>query len=93
MRPGLRHELYHLLREMNVFRRLDHLERHMSRVDDVITDLNTATDEIASDLEDLRNQVAGLDETTAAKFTPLVERLRALGADPQNPVPPAEPTQ
>lgn len=62
----------------------------MSRVDDVIDDLNTATDEIANDLEALRAQVSGLDATTAEKFTPLVERLRALGADPQNPVPPSD---
>lgn len=62
----------------------------MSRVDDVIADLNTATDEIANDLEELRSQVSGLDATTAEKFTPLVERLRGLGADPANPVPPAD---
>jgi len=62
----------------------------MTRVDDVISDLNDATDEIANDLESLREQVSGLDATTAEKFTPLVERLRALGADPQNPVPPAD---
>ena len=60
----------------------------MSRVDDVIRDLNTATDEIASDLEALRAQVSNVDAVTADKFTPIVERLRALGADPENPVPP-----
>lgn len=62
----------------------------MSRVDDVIADLNTATDEIAADLEALREQVSNVDAVTAEKFTPLVERLRALGADPENPVPPAD---
>lgn len=66
------------------------LESQMSRVDDVIADLNTATDEIANDLEELRSQVSNLDATTAEKFTPLVERLRTLGADPANPVPPAD---
>lgn len=59
----------------------------MSRVDDVIADLNTATDEIANDLDALRQQVSGLDAVTAEKFQPLVDRLRALGADPENPVP------
>lgn len=64
----------------------------MSRVDDVIADLNTATDEIASDLEALRAQVSNVDAVTAEKFTPLVERLRALGQDPENPVPPMDGT-
>jgi hypothetical protein len=59
----------------------------MSAVDDVIADINTATDEIANDLEALRSQVSGLDAVTAEKFGPIVERLRALGADPENPVP------
>jgi uncharacterized coiled-coil protein SlyX len=63
------------------------LEQSMSRVDDVIADLNTATDEIANDLDALRQQVSGLDAVTAEKFQPLVDRLRALGADPENPVP------
>jgi uncharacterized coiled-coil protein SlyX len=67
--------------------RIARLEQSMSRVDDVITDLNTATDEIANDLDALREQVSGLDAVTAEKFQPLVDRLRALGADPENPVP------
>ena len=69
--------------------RVSRLENHMSRVDDVIADLNTATDEIASDLEALRTEVGNLDSATADKLTPLVDRLRALGADPENPVPPS----
>jgi uncharacterized coiled-coil protein SlyX len=68
--------------------RLSRMEQHMSAVDDVIADINTATDEIANDLEALRSQVSGLDAVTAEKFGPIVERLRALGADPENPVPP-----
>jgi uncharacterized coiled-coil protein SlyX len=67
--------------------RLYRLEQHMSRVDDVIADLNTATDEIATELEQLRGDVANVDTVTADKLTPLVERLRGLGADPENPVP------
>jgi uncharacterized coiled-coil protein SlyX len=72
--------------------RLSRLETDMSRVDDVIADINTATDEIASDLEALREQVSGLDAVTAEKFGPIVERLRSLGQDPQDPVP-TQPTQ
>jgi len=64
----------------------------MSAVDDVIAQLDTATNEIAADLAALRDAVAGNDAATAAKFTPLLDRLTALGADPQNPVPPAPPT-
>lgn len=71
--------------------RMSRMESKMSRVDDVIADLNTATDEIAADLEALRAQVSNVDAVTAERFTPLVERLRALGADPENPVP--EPVQ
>lgn len=62
----------------------------MSQVDDVVAELNTATNDIATELEDLRSQVSGLDAVTAEKFTPIVERLRALAADPSNPVPPAD---
>lgn len=43
--------------------------------------------EIASDLERLRNDVANGDTTAAEKLTPLIERLRTLGQDPENPVP------
>jgi hypothetical protein len=83
----LRAELHELLREARIFRRLDLLESYMSAVDDIVTALNTATDEIAADLQALRDEVAGSDQATAAKFEPLVQRLQALGADPQNPVP------
>lgn len=85
-------KLFQVLRRLNWLEyRTARLESAMSRVDDVIADLNTATDEIASDLEALREQVSNVDSVTAEKFAPIVERLRALGADPENPVPPAEP--
>ena len=62
----------------------------MSRVDDVIADLDTATNDIANELDQLRDEVANLDGATADKLTPIVERLRTLAADPENPVPPAD---
>lgn len=71
-------------------RRLSTLEYRVSAVDDVIAELNTATD-----LQRLRDQVAGGDQAVAAQFQPLIDRLTAMGQDPQNPVPdqpPAEPT-
>jgi hypothetical protein len=64
-------------------------ERTMARVDDVIARLGAATDELARDLEALRQEVAGLDESVAAKFEPLVSRLEAMGADDNDPVPDA----
>lgn len=67
--------------------RLDRLEHEMSQVDDVLAALNAATNEVAEDLERLREEVANMDATTAEKFVPLVDRLRALAVDPENPVP------
>lgn len=65
-------------------------ERTMALVDDLVARLSAATDELASDLEALRQEVAGLDENVAAKFEPLVSRLEAMGRDPENPVPGTE---
>jgi uncharacterized coiled-coil protein SlyX len=67
--------------------RIDQLEEKMAATDDLVTRLGTATDEIASDLADLRDQVANLDPAIAAKFEPLVARLEAMGQDPADPVP------
>lgn len=64
-------------------------ETAMARVDEVVARLGAATDEIARDLDALRQEVAGLDESVAAKFEPLVARLEDMGKDPQNPVPDA----
>jgi phage repressor protein C with HTH and peptisase S24 domain len=64
-------------------------ETAMARVDEVVARLGAATDEIARDLDALRQEVAGLDESVAAKFEPLVNRLEQMGQDPQNPVPDA----
>jgi hypothetical protein len=64
----------------------------MSRVDEAIEQLNTATNDVADDLERLRQEVAGSDSATAARLTPVIERLRGLAVDPENPVPPIEPT-
>jgi hypothetical protein len=71
----------------HLFERVRRLEHRMSAVDDIITALNTATDEIASDLAALRDEISGGDTATAAKFAPLLDRLTALGQDPENPIP------
>jgi hypothetical protein len=71
------------LRWWQIFHRLTRLEKRMSAVDDVIVKLDEATDEIAADLAKLRDEVAGGDTAVAARFQPLVDRLTALGKDPE----------
>lgn len=68
--------------------KMDEFNAKMGQIDE-------ATNEIASDLEALRNDVAnGLsaDQTATALSTldAKIARLRQLGADPENPVPPTE---
>lgn len=63
------------------------LKRHMATTDEIITRLNTATSTIATKLQELRDQVAGLDPAIAAKFEPLVAELEAMGTNPADPVP------
>jgi predicted nucleic acid-binding Zn-ribbon protein len=72
-------------------------ERLMSKATDIqqlVTDINTATNEVASDLQRLRDQIAGglsADEATTVvtQLDALKNRLTVLGQDPENPVPPA----
>jgi hypothetical protein len=63
----------------------------MARVDELRTRLAAATDELARDLDDLRGRLAQQDEALAAELEPMVSRLEAMGRDPENPVPDAEP--
>ena len=85
-------------RLQNLWSHVYHLENQinkmgvkMARVDDLIEQFRVATDEVAADLESLRAEVASYDNTTADKFQPLLDRLTAMGQDPQNPVPEAPP--
>ncbi len=55
-----------------------------------IAELDAATNELASDLQALRDQVASgtvTDETLAA-LDAAIARAKVLGQDPENPVPP-----
>ena len=72
--------------------------RLMATAEEFATRLNTATDEIASDLQALRDQLQSVrDEIPAAQQAAVdsalalldgpIERLEALGQDPQNPIP------
>lgn len=63
----------------------------MARVDELRERMAAATDELARDLEDLRGRLAAQDEALASELEPMVARLEAMGRDPQNPVPDAEP--
>ncbi|MGH3430598.1 MAG: hypothetical protein ACRDQZ_24030, partial [Mycobacteriales bacterium] len=67
--------------------RITQLEARMSAVDDKIALLDTATNDIAAELETLRGQIAAEDADTAAKLDPIITRLQGLAADPNNPVP------
>lgn len=73
-------------------------ESLMATAEEFATRLNTATDEVANDLKDLRDQLQAVrDEIPAAqqaavddaltKLDAPIARLEALGQDPANPVP------
>jgi uncharacterized membrane-anchored protein len=66
---------------------LTELGAKVAAVDDALAQLDTATNEIAADLEALKQQVAQFDGATAAKIQAAADRLKALAADPENPVP------
>jgi outer membrane murein-binding lipoprotein Lpp len=68
------------------------MENRMTRMEDAVQQLNAATDEVAADLERLRTEVQGSDAAAADRLTPIIERLRSLGQDPQNPVPEPPPS-
>lgn len=62
----------------------------------VLDQVDTATNEVAADLQALRDQLAGgvtADEATGiqARLTALADRLTVMGKDPENPAPPAPP--
>jgi prefoldin subunit 5 len=67
---------------------INRLEITVTAVDDAVQQLNEATDEIARDLEALREEIQAGDTAAAEKLTPIIGRLQALGQDPANPVPP-----
>ncbi len=65
-------------------------------IQNLITQIDEATNEVASDLQALRDQLAnGVSAEDAASIQARLDaaatRLRVLGADPENPVP-APPT-
>jgi uncharacterized coiled-coil protein SlyX len=83
--------LYHQLVEHN--QRLTRLEREMSKLTDMIAEMDADTTRIAAKIDDITARLNAGDTSAAAELGPIANRLKALGADPDNPVPPAdEPT-
>lgn len=80
----------------DLYRRLTTLEAHMSLVDDKLTALSAALDNLtgdvsrlAADLAAARDELAAVDPALAEKLAPLVERAEALAAvtpEPEAPV-------
>jgi molybdopterin converting factor small subunit len=78
-------------------------EKIMATKDEVLSRLDTATNEVANDLSDLRSRLeqAVADKDQAVRdavndvlsgFDAPISRLEQLGQDPSNPVPDPEPT-
>lgn len=61
----------------------------MALTDQALADLDAATNEVADELDALKNQLSEVDGTVADRITAAAARLRGLAADPDNPVPPA----
>jgi septal ring factor EnvC (AmiA/AmiB activator) len=70
-----------------VNKRVTRLETMMAAFADELAALDAATNDIAAELESLRDQIASADANAAAQLDPLVQRLRSLASDPSNPVP------
>lgn len=65
-------------------------EEFDAKVNETVERFNNATNELAKDIKELRDQVqAGTIDPSAAftKFNAIAARLEELGADPTNPVP------
>jgi hypothetical protein len=80
-----------------VLTRLDQLEKKiMERFETVLSEIDTATTEIAAELTALRDQLAagGLTPEQEAEVLTKLEaaatRLKGIAADPEAPVPPVE---
>jgi uncharacterized coiled-coil protein SlyX len=77
--------LYHQLTEHD--RRLTGLERKMSQLTDVIASMDADTTRIAAKIDDITTRLNAGDASAAAELGPIADRLKALGSDPDNPVP------
>ncbi len=64
--------------------RIASLEEHMAQVDDIIAEINNATNALAARIERV---IVSTDEATAAKLRPIVTSLEGMAQDKNNPVP------
>lgn len=71
--------------------RIASLEERMSLSETALADLDAATNEIATELDELRGEISDTDANLAARIGAAASRLRSLAADPDNPVPNPEP--
>lgn len=63
----------------------------MSLTEAAITELNTATNDLAARVDAILARDTALDAQTAGELQQVSARLKGIAADPANPVP-AEPT-
>ena len=74
-----------------------HIMSKATEIQAVLDQIDTATNEVASDLQKLRDDIIGgvtVDEADAiqGRLAALAARLTAMGKDPENPAPPVEPS-
>lgn len=67
---------------------LERLDLTMGKIDDLKAAFNEATSAIAARIERI---LEGQDAAVVAALQPELDRLRAMGSDPDNPVPPVPP--
>lgn len=86
--------------EIKLFTKLDLIIQNQNvimgkqeRILAAIAELDSATNEVASDLQALRDQLAeeGVSNETLDTLDEKIARLKVLGQDPENPVPVEEP--
>lgn len=73
--------------DTSVHNRLTTLEHRMALTDAALAELDAATTDIADELDELHAAAAAVDADLAEKIHGKADRLRALAADPENPVP------
>lgn len=64
----------------------------MGATENALAELDAATNDVAAEIDELRGQVASVDQATADRLGVVSARLRGLAADPEQPVP-APPTE
>lgn len=89
----------HTQRITRLEERMATLEQTVAVIDAETTRIGVTITDVAADLETLRGELAGRDQAAADRLAPIVTRLTAeadrlqiVASDPDQPVPPLEPT-